>query len=428
MIESIDKYEITKDFKIRLVKSKKFKTDLIGLVLLRPLTDKEASQLALISRLLSRGTMEYPNAKTFNDKLDELYGAIFISDTVKYGERIAMHCKIQFPNKRLIENKDIYKEAAVFLRNALFDVYHEDGKFNQEFFDQEKNNLIEEINSRVNDKISYAVERCIETMCEDEAFSVYQYGSIETIESLTNEEVYAYYKELLSSSPIEILSIGDIDSDEIYEVLEKTFDIVSQKEVVDTECKNEIHGEKVVKHITEDMNVNQGKLTLGFRVNIRYDDPLYEPAVLFATILGGGGNSALFKNIREKESLCYYIFSKIEKFKSIMLIAAGIEVENYDRTLELVLEEIEKLKTGNFTKEDIDIAKEVIVSSIRSLSDYPNSFVNYYYSRELTGREYDEEKMIEDVMNVTKKEIIEAGNKLILDTVHFIRGDKQNDN
>jgi|LGVF01.1.fsa_nt_gb predicted Zn-dependent peptidase len=428
MIESIDKYEVTKDFKIRLVKSKKFKTDLIGLFLLRPLSDKEASQMALISRLLSRGTMGYPNAKSFNDRLDDLYGAIFISDTVKYGERIAMHCKIQFPNKRLIENKDIYKDAAMFLRNALFDVYHEGDRFNQEFFDQEKNKLIEEINSRVNDKITYAVERCIETMCEDEAFSVYQYGSVDTIQSLTNEEVYAYYLEFLTSSPMEILSIGDIDPDETYELIEKTFDIKNQNEVVDTECQKVIYEKRDAKHITENMNVNQGKLTLGFRTNIRYDDPLYEPAVLFATILGGGGNSTLFRNVREKESLCYYIFSKIEKFKSIMLIAAGIEVENYEKTLKLILEEIEKLKIGEFTEDDINIAKEVIVSSVRSLVDYPNSFINYYYSRELTGFEYDEKKMIEDIMKVTKEEIIEAGNTLILDTVHFIRGDKQNDN
>ncbi|MBN2261035.1 MAG: insulinase family protein [Clostridiales bacterium] len=428
MIEGIEKYEITQNFKIRVVKSKKFKTDLIGLFLLRPLNDKEASQLALISRLLTRGSMKYKSAKLFNDKLDEMYGAVFISDVVKYGEKITMHCKIQFPNKRLVESENILQESMKFLKEAVFNVYHDGNSFNSEFFEQEKLKLIEEINSRVNDKITYAVDRCIEIMCEKEAFSVYHYGSVETVKSLENEEVYSYFTEILKSSPIDILTIGDMDFDEIHKLVIKNFSDVIPAEVVEIPCQQFCEEEKEVKYVSEKMNVNQGKLTLGFRTHIRYDDPLYEPAVLFATILGGGGNSTLFRNIREKESLCYYIFSKIEKFKSVMLIASGIEIENYDRTLKLIVEEVDKLKRGEFTEDDINVAKEVLVSSVKSLTDYPNSFINYYYSRELTGSEYNENRIIDEVMNVTKEEIMEAGNKFILDTVHFIKGDELNEN
>ena len=421
MIESIKKHNISENFRIRLVKSKKFKTDLVGLFLLRPLNDEEASNLALISRLLSRGSSNLPNAKVFNNRLDELYGAVFSSDVVKYGERIALHVKMQFPNKKLIDNKNILKDSIQLINDTIFDIYSDDDQFNQEYFDQEKMKLTEEINSRINDKIAYAVERCVEVMCEDEPYSVYHYGSVDTVKKLENKDVYAYYKRMKETSPLDVLVIGDIDFDESYQLIESTFDFKENGivKIIDEQSVKEV---EAVKYITEEMNVNQGKLSLGYRTNIHLDDILYEPAVLFVTILGGGGNSTLFRNIREKESLCYYIFSKLEKFKSLMLISSGIEVQNYDKALKLILEEVDKLKRGDFTQEDIDVAKEAIISSVKSLSDYPNSFINFYYSRELSGHEYDEVKIIEEVMAVTKEQIMEAGNRFVLDTVHFIKG------
>jgi predicted Zn-dependent peptidase len=386
----------------------------------------EASQLALISRLITRGSESLPDAKALNHRLDELYGAIFSTDVVKYGEQIALHVKIQFPNKRLVENEKIFIEALTLVHDALFDVRLENGIFVQDYFDQEKAKLVEEIQSRVNDKMTYAVDRCVESMCDSEAFSVYHYGSVETVEKLENANVFAYYQDVLESSPLDVLVIGDIDFDQVSEEIESVIHF-HENGIVDVDYHPSCSIRDEVNYVTETMKVNQGKLTLGYRTNIDLNDPLYEASVLFASILGSGGNSMLFRNIREKESLCYYIFSKIEKFKSIMLITSGIETENYEKAHHLIIEEVEKMVAGEFTDEDMDIAKEGIASSIKSLRDYPNSFINFYYNREVSGNLYDEKQIIEDVMAVTREEIIEAGSRFTLDTVHFIKGDDQDE-
>ena len=63
-------------------------------------------------------------------------------------------------------------------------------------------------------------------------------------------------------------------------------------------------------------------------LEIEYEDEDYEASVLFASVLGGGANSKLFNEIREEKSLSYYIYAKLDKFKSIMLIASGINTTN----------------------------------------------------------------------------------------------------
>ncbi len=428
MIEDIRSYDLNESLKVRLIRSEKFKTNLMGLFLQRPLTEKEASMLALISRLIKRGTKKYPGSKRFNDRLEELYGAVFSADVTKYGESLALQVKIQVPNPLYVADKAVFREALTFLSESVFELQTEGEGFEPEAFEQERENLIQEIHSRINDKMTYAVERCIEAMCQDEPFSIHQYGSVAVIGELDNQEVYRYYQEILGASPMSLIAIGDFEWPPTQSLIREIFGGRGAYAVPLSEGQRQEVPAGDLRTVKEKLKVNQGKLTLGYRTGIRYDHPLYEASVLFSTILGGGGNSKLFQNIREKESLCYYIFSKVEKFKAIMIISSGIDSRDYQKTLDLTLEEVEKMKRGEFSEEDLDTAKEIIIASVRSLSDYPNSFLNYYFSRELTGRKYDEEEIIQEVMAVTREEVMAAGGHYELDTIHFIEGESDHEN
>jgi predicted Zn-dependent peptidase len=180
-----------------------------------------------------------------------------------------------------------------------------------------------------------------------------------------------------------------------------------------------------VKDIEEEMEVEQGKLTLGFRTNISYDSYDYEASVLFTTILGGGANSKLFNEIREEKSLSYYIYAKLEKHKSILLITAGINSKDKDQVVTLIKGNINKIQNGEITKEELSIAKKSIISSLESKSDYPNSFINYYYNQLLGNQVIDIEKLIKKYQAVTIEEIISVSEVIELDTIHFIKGKEQ---
>lgn len=419
MLKKIHPIKIGENANLHVIKTDKFKTNLIGIYIQRPLLLEEATKNSLISMILEKATENHPSFKELNTSLEELYGGIIVSDVVKKGERQILQIKMQIPNSKYINDDKIFQKGLKLLNEVLNHPYIENGGFGEDYYNQEKENLREKIKGRINDKMKYALDRCVEEMCEGEKFSVYEYGSIDELEKITRQDLYEYYKTILKESPIDIFLVGDMDEKNAQNLIFENIEIINDnsKEIIREEISKKVDK---IKNVEDNFNINQGKLTLGYRTNIPYESKLYEGSVLFSNILGGGPNSKLFKNVREKESLCYYIFSKIEKFKSVMLVSSGIEFENFDKTRDLINKQVEELKNGNFDEDDIDIAKKSILTSIQSLTDAPNMLMDFYYSQVLSNVDDDIDIIMEKIQNVDKKLIIEAGKKFELDTVYFL--------
>jgi len=420
MINDIKIVEINKKIRLHLIESSKFKTDLIGIYIKRPLKESEASMNAVLTRMLERGTMKYKTTKEFNEKLDDLYGAVLVSDVHKYGEKHVFQFKMQIPDKKYIDSENIFEESIEMLNEMINNPLLIDGTFNEEFLKQEKRNLIQTIKSIKDDKVTYAIHKCIENMCENEPYRISQNGSVDEVEKINSENLYQHYRKVLKTSPIDICVIGDMEFDYIEKIIRKKL-IFERDEIIKIDREKTDVEVNEVKLIEEEMDVTQAKLTLGYRTNIRYEDANYEASVLFASILGGGASSKLFNEIREEKSLCYYIYAKLEKFKSIMLIAAGINSKDKEEVIELIKNSILKIQNGEISDEELKIAKKSVISSLEARSDYPNSFINYYYDQTLTRKNIDIGKTIKKYQSISINEIVEASKKIKLDTIHFIK-------
>ncbi len=424
MLDILGQMELNKSVKLHTIKSNKFKTDLIGVYIRRPLLKEEATKNSLLSMLINKGTEEYPSFLELNRKLEDLYGSILVSDVSKKGEQHIIQIKMQLPNRKFVDSQDILKEGVNILNGVLNNQVTQDGGFKKESFLQEKENLKEKIEGRINDKMKLAVERCVEEMCDDEKYSIYEYGSIEELEKIDEKELYKYFKDIIATSPIDIFIVGDVEENEVKDLFSQSLKF-NRGEIISIPREEINKTITAVKEAEDNFNINQGKVTLGYRTNIPYESELYESAILFSNILGGGPNSKLFKNVREKESLCYYIFSKIDKFKSIMLVSSGIEFQNFEKAKTLIQQEVESLKEGNFTEDDIDIAKKSIVTSIKSLTDTPNMLMDFLYSQILGNSLNTIENIIAKIQAVTKDSIIDAGKKFELDTIYFLNKEKE---
>ena len=168
------------------------------------------------------------------------------------------------------------------------------------------------------------------------------------------------------------------------------------------------------------MQVGQGNLVIGLNVNKKDQNSKFAASV-YNAILGGGANSKLFQNVREKESLAYTAGSTYKKQKDAIFIRCGIEIANYEKALNTIKKQLEDMKQGNFTDEDIENSKKLITESIVGISSEQDAEITYCYSQELANEFITLEEYIEGVNKVSKEEIIDLANNTLIDTIYFLR-------
>lgn len=423
MLKRLAPVELGQGIHLHIIKTDKFKTNLVRVYLQRPLEKKEVTKNALLSMILPRGTERFATSMAISKELEGLYGAALSSDVSKKGERNIIQFALQLASDKYLEEKDVFEKGLSVLNEIIHKPYLQEDQFYVQYVEQEKDNLKERIEGRINDKMSYALERCIEEMCSDEKFSLYEYGSVEDLEKISPQSLYEHYQQVIGNSKVDIFVVGDMDETVVERLILKHLTFVPGNKL-SVEREEIKFKPATVKKVEDQMDVSQGKLTLGYRTNLPFESELYHPLVVFSNILGGGPNSKLFRNIREKESLCYYIFSRIEKFKSLMMISSGIEFDNYDKAVELVGKELEEMKNGNFTAEDIESAKNSIITSMQAMTDSPGMLADFYYTQVISNNPDSLDEIINKVRSVTKEAIITSSKHIELDTIYFLRDKK----
>ncbi|WMM23367.1 pitrilysin family protein [Tissierella sp. MB52-C2] len=417
-----ERIQIDNGIYLNLIYTDKFKSNLLSYYFLRPLSKDEVTKNALLPLVLKRGTEEYDTNLKIQKKLEETYGANLSISVNKRGERQVLRFTVEAINGNYVGDKKNIYEVINLLQSIIHNPTLEKGYFRKDYVEQEKENLKNRIEGRINDKRSYALDRCIEEMCKNEKFSIYPLGKVEDLQSIDEDILYNHYSDVISTSPIEIFYIGEYD-DELIEYI-KNIGKTERKDVLTIPREQIISGVQTKNMISEDLDVTQGKLVLGFRTGIPYEDRLYNGLIVASDILGSGPNSKLFRNVREKESLAYYITSTIYKYKSIMLIDGGIEFQNFEKTLDIVNEQLDEMKKGNFTEEDIEISKKSIKSSTESIRDSAFLISEYFFSQILSNDNRSLEEILKDIDTVTKEEIIDAISQVALDTIYFMKNSK----
>lgn len=408
---------------LNAIKTDKFKSSLLSWYFIRPLKREEVTKNALIPLVLKRGTTKYPNSLEIQKKLEELYGSNLSASINKRGDRQILRFTMEWANGEYLNDNDYNFETIEMLKQIIYNPFTSENGFKKEYVEGEKQVLKRRIQSKINDKRSYAIERCIEEMCKKEKFSISSLGYIEDLDGIDEFNLYEHYKEVLETSPIEIFYVGNFDDDFINYL--KTNNSLERENLVSIPKEKIIPSVQTKNMIEEEFDINQGKLVLGYRAGIHYEDSLYNGLIIASDILGGGPNSKLFKYVREEASLAYYIGSKVYKYNSIMLIDSGIEFENFQQTIEIVRKQIEDMKLGNFTEADIQVSKRSIRTSTESIKDSIFLISEFFFSQLISMDNRSLEEIILDFEKVTKEEIVQASNKIIPDTIYFMKNKRK---
>ena len=133
-------------------------------------------------------------------------------------------------------------------------------------------------------------------------------------------------------------------------------------------------------------------------------------------------HSKLFLNVREKLSLAYYAGSSYSSFKGFINVNCGIECDKFDVTVKEVFNQLEDMKQGKFTKEELEFTKFSLTTTYQSSGDSMGALEDYYLSQKILGTENTIDSCIKKINEVTKEEVIEAIRKAKPDTVFFLKG------
>lgn len=419
-MSNISIFDLDKGVSLGLIKNEKFKSNLISIYFARNLKREEATKVSLLSNMLSVGTMKYPTMRDISRRLDELYGMSMNVGVSKHGEKALTYFKFLSVSDKYLD-EPIFEEVVDFINEIVSNPLVIDKKLNPDMFDIEKEILKDEINSKINDKRSYASLRCIEAMCYDEPYSIDQVGYVEDLKSITAENMYEMYKEFIATSRIFITVEGDFDEKEAHKICHDKFKF-------DRGNIENIERERfdIVPHdptyLTEIIGANQGKLVIGYRTGVDYKDyENYYSLMVGNSLFGGGPHSKLFNNVREKESICYYASSVLEKCKGLMIVSSGIEVNNYERALELITKELQDVINGNFSEEDVDNSKKSILNALKASYDSVSGESDFTYNQFISGTNLEIEEVINYVSNVDKESIVRSMANIFEDTVYYLR-------
>ena len=372
--------------------------------------------------ILRKGSKSLDNIEKINKALEKMYGAEFNCGIDKTGDNQVLKFYLEIiDNNYLPIKEDLLSKGINTLLEIVFEPVTENNAFKEEYIKSEKQKLQILLEGKKDNKTKYAYLRCQEEMYKGKPFGLYKYGYVEDIEKINKENLYEYYKKLLAECKIDIFVSGNIKEEKIEEIIKNNANIQKLNERNPIyETKNNKEEQRDEKEIVEKADVTQGNLILGLSISEESKKEKYV-AIVYNSILGGSATSKMFQIVREKHSLAYTAASSYLRHKNSIFIRCGIEIDNYQKTLNLIKEQIEDMKNGNFTEENIENGKKGIISMIKSIPDEQDTGITYYLGQELSEYKMTFEEYEKEIEAVTKEEIIDFAKKVSINTIYFLR-------
>ncbi len=399
----------------------RFKQGCLSLQLVRPMAQQEAAMNALLPAVLLRGCKSSPDLRAITLRLDDLYGAGVASLARRVGDYHAIGICCNFIDEKYALPGDKLLEPMLhFMGELLLEPVTENGIFCRDFVEGEKRNLLAAIEAQRNDKRFYVNQQLLLHMCQNDSFSIPRLGTAQQVAAITPEGLWQHYRSILKTSQMEIFYIGAAAHTQIAHALTELLQSIPRSyaplphQSGFTPCPAGAY--------TEQMDVSQGRLAMGFVTPITLRDPEFAAMQVCNTVFGSGMTGKLFAVIREKMSLCYDIGSTYHGSKGIVTLCAGIDFDKEEAVAREVLRQLQLCRDGQITDGELNNAKQAIISQLKSTHDSPGAIENYYGTVALSGMPLSPAQYIAAVEQVTREQVAAAAQTLELHTRFFLKG------
>ena len=406
---------------LRCFPDSRFKQEGLSLQFIRPMCKEEAALNALLPAVLLRGCETAPDLRAITLRLDDLYGAAVGAQLRRVGDYQATGLSCSFMREEYaLPGEQVFAPMMAFLEELLFRPVLKNGVFDPEYVESEKRNLSAAIAAQRNDKRAYANAQMVKRMCKGDSFGVPRLGEKEDVEAITPESLYAHYQKILQESPVNLFYVGAADPNKLADLLQPIFEKLDRAPIP-LPAQTPFHDLGGCRE-TEEMDVAQGKLCMGFTTPITLRDADFVPMQLFNTVFGSRMVSKLFMKIREEMSLCYDIHSSYHGSKGIVTVSSGIDCNMDKKVEEEILRQLKACQDGDISDTELKAAKEALLNQLRSTHDSPGAIEGYYATAALSGLTLTPQAYIRAVEQATVEDVTEAAKQVRLHTVYFLRG------
>ncbi len=407
-------------YNLHLIKNTNFKSIMVKVYFREPIKKENITIHNFLTTMLTFSSKKYPTRRELILKTQDLYSCSLSSSDSRLGNYINTSFKLTVLKDEYTEENNLEK-AIEFLSEIIYNPNVTDNKFDEASFNIVMNQGCLALSSIKENPSSYSIIRMLENMDSNSPISYRSFGYLEDLKDINSSNLYTYYKQMIKEDDMDIFVIGDIDFEQMDLIIRKYFKQKTFKKVKGNYLIPAKKAPLKKRIITEENESNQSKLAIGCRTYNLTDYERNYPLTLYNIILGGGADSKLFTEVREKNSLCYYIGSTANKLDNILLIRAGISNTNFKQSIKLIEKQMNEIAKGNFTEEDIENAKELYQTAIDEIEGSESEIIASYYMIELLGVDTIETKA-KKMKEVTKKEIIKVAKKVKIDTVYMLEG------
>ncbi len=409
---------------LHMLPTEQFRTRHLNIKLVHPMTRSDVTSVALLPYLWMEGTEHFPSSRALMQKADDLFGAIVRTGIGKRCDRQVVEAYVSVPEENgLTQAKGLFDAAKNLAMEVLLHPFIIDNAFPVNHVERELALHQKRIESIVDDKIAFAMERCLAETCRGTDAALPRLGFAQDLHALSPQKLYDTHQRLLSESEIHVYIVGQLNETDVIQenILHTLSSTVRNK-------NPQIHrplaplstDSRSTQTIVEQQNVMQGKLNLGYRTGISYAHPMYPAAMVMNGVLGGFPHSKLFMNVREKASLAYFASSRFDSMTGLVTVQTGIEIAQKDAALEIILRQVDELQKGNITDEELSFTKNGLINQYRQLLDQPTALIDIHFNGVLTKSERDIHTIIDQIHSVSLESVIEAAHQLQLDTIYFL--------
>ena len=398
-------------------RSDRFKTELVR-VFLRAPVDERRTLRHLFAALMTRGTQGSPTRRELAARLQNMYGAGYGVAAQRIAGRHVLALRSSTAAGRFLPGRPNNLAAMLqFLSEVLAGPPTAPL---EDVFEYERRNLLRDLAARLNNKGRYALGRLHEEMYAGTPLAGPDVGTVEAIQEASLSDAVAEGMRTVSEGEVDIYLLAPCTPLQAERLVRRHLKLQPRRRERFSSVPLRPPRRRV-RTVREAMDVEQGKLLLGFRLEDWGPRESPHVSALADAVFGGGPASKLFKNVREKRSLCYDVRSWIDQVNGSVGVQAGIKPENYAAALRAIRAHVRDMVRGKISDEEVERARQAIEGGLRTVPDSQAGLVEFFYrSRLLKRKEKDLAAVLRGVQRAAVSDIPRLFERARLDTIYFL--------